>query len=70
MLQGILKNSRKDWHTLKLSELKSMKALAHEFTKECIDIINARMELLESARRSVPQKIIVKKDKVEQSEEL
>ena len=68
-MQGILIDSGKDWHTLKLNKLKSMKGLAPEFAKACVDIVNARTELLESASGSVPQKIIVKKEKVEQSEE-
>ena len=46
-----------------------MKALASEFAKACVDIINAKVELLKSEGGSVPKKIIVKKEKVEQSED-
>ena len=69
VLQGILTDAGKDWRTIKLINSKSIKALAPEFANACIDIINARTELLESASRSVPQKIVFKKEKVEQSEE-
>ena len=46
-----------------------MKALAPEFAKACVDIVNAKVELLESEGRSVSQKIFVKKEKIEQSED-
>ena len=48
-----------------------MKALASEFAKACVDIVNAKVELLESEGGRVPQKIMVKKEKekVEQSED-
>ena len=59
----------KDWRFLKLKKHRSMKALAPEFAKACVDIVNAKVELLESEGGSVPWKIIVMKEKVEQSED-
>ena len=50
-------------------KLKSMKVLAPDFEKACVDIFNARAEILESESGTVPPKIIVKQEKVEHPEE-
>ena len=42
-----------------------MKALAPEFAKACVDIVNATAELLESTRQ-IPCKIVVKKERMEE----
>ena len=44
-----------------------MKSLAPEFSKACVDIVNAKAELLELENGTVPQKITIKKEKIEQS---
>ncbi len=44
-----------------------MKALVHKFFKECVSIANAKAEFLESESGTVPQKTIIKKEKVYQS---
>ena len=54
-----------DWRFLKLSKLRAMKALAPEFAKACVDIVNAMVELLESTSQ-IPCKIVVKKERMEE----
>ena len=53
--QGICQEAGKNWRSLNLAKLKSMKTLAPEFAKACVDIVNARMDNTE------PGKITVKK---------
>ena len=65
-LQGILQEAGTDWRTLKLQKLRSMKVLAPKFAKECVNIINAKAELLKSASDTVPQNVIIKTEKVHQ----
>ena len=65
--QGICQDAGRDWRTLKLQKHRSMKSLAPEFSKACVDIVNAKAELLELENRTVPQKITIKKEKIEQS---
>ena len=65
-MQGILQESGKDWRTMKLQRLRSMKMLAPEFAKECVNIVNAKAELLKSGSDTVPQSVIIKKEKVDE----
>ena len=65
-LQGILQDTGKDWRTMKLQKLRSMKVLSPEFAKECVNNINAKAELLKSESDTVPQNVIIKKEKVDQ----
>ena len=51
IFQGICQEAGKNWQSLNLAKLKSMKTLASEFAKACVDIINARTE------HSVPVKL-------------
>ena len=53
--QGLCQEAGRNWRSLSLAKLKSMKTLAPEFAKTCVDIINARMDNTE------PGKITVKK---------
>ncbi len=48
----------------------SMKVVAPEFLKACIEVVNAHAEILESEFGTVPWKIIAKQQKVEHPEEL
>ena len=54
--QGIYQEAGKNWRSLKLAKHKSMKTLAREFVKACVDIVNARRAF------SVPGNIIIKKE--------
>ena len=62
--QGIWTDAGNDWRSLKLGKLKSMRALAPELAKACVDIVNARADLATSARR-VPRNIVVKQERVD-----
>ena len=63
VLQGIMQDAGKDWRTLKLQKHRSMKRLASEFAKECVYIVNAKAELLESKSGTVPQNVIINEEK-------
>ena len=65
-MQGILQESGKDWRTMKLQRPRSMKMLAPEFAKECVNIVNAKAELLKSGSDTMPQSVIIKKEKVDE----
>ena len=55
--QGLCQEAGWDWRSLSLAKLKSMKTLAPEFAKACVDIVNARTD------SAVPAKITLKKKK-------
>ena len=50
-----------DWRSLKLAKFKTMKQLAPELAKACVDIVNAKGDLLTPACR-VPCNIVVKQE--------
>ncbi len=66
-LQGILQDTGKDWRTMKLQKLRSIKVLVPEFAKECVNIVHSKAELLKSESDTVPQNVIIKKEKVDQT---
>ena len=66
VLQGVLMDAGKDWRTLRVQRHRSMNALRAEFAKECVNIVSAKAELLKSESDTVPQNVIIKKDKVDQ----
>ena len=49
-----------NWRDLKLAKHKTMKTLAAEFAKACVDIYNAQVDL------TVPANIAVKKETCDQ----
>ena len=53
----------KDWRTLKVHKHRSMNTLATEFAKQCVNINNAKAELLKSENDAVPRSVIIKKEK-------
>ena len=53
--QGLCQEAGRNWRSLSLAKLKSMKTLAPEFAKACVDIVNARTD------STVPAKITLKK---------
>ena len=61
--QGIVQEAGKDWRTLKVQRHRSMKALAPEFAKECVNIVNAKAVLLKPESCTVPKNITIKKEK-------
>ena len=70
VLQGIWTDAGRDWRSLKLwkARYRYKINLAPVFAKVCVDIINAKADLLEIGHRNVPQKIIMEKENVEQNE--
>ena len=65
--QGIYQDAGRDWRTLKLQKHRSMKTLDPEFAKACVDIVNAKANIFELESHTVPKKITIKKEKLEQS---
>ena len=59
IFQGICQEAGKNWRSLNLAKLKSMKTLAPEFAKACVDIVNARTDHI------VLVKITVKKENLD-----
>ena len=57
--QGICQEAGKNWQSLNLAKLKSMKTLAPEFAKACVDIVNARTDNI------VPVKITIEKENLD-----
>ena len=60
----------RDWRSLKLwkAKYRYKTKLSHVFAKVCVDIVNAKSELLEIGHQDVPQKILVEKEEVQQNE--
>ena len=56
VFQGICQDAGMNWRNLKLAKHKTMKTLAAEFAKACVDIYNAEIDL------TVPANIAVKKE--------
>ena len=56
VFQGICQDTGMNWRNLKLAKHKTMKTLAAEFAKACVDIYNAEIDL------TVPANIAVKKE--------
>ena len=59
VFQGICQEAGKNWRSLKLAKHKSMKTLASEFAKACVDIVNARTDF------TVPGKFTIKKENLD-----
>ena len=57
--QGICQDAGRNWRSLSLAKLKSMKTLAPKFAKACVDIVNARTDHI------VPVKTTVKKENLD-----
>ena len=56
VFQGICQEAGKNWRSLNIAKLTTMKKLASEFASSCVDIVNARTEC------SPPKKITFKKE--------
>ena len=56
VFQGILPDGGRNWRDLQLTKLRTMKQLAVEFAKACVDIYNANLDF------TVPGEITVKKE--------
>ena len=56
--QGICQDAGRNWRSLSLAKLKSMKTLAPEFAKACVDIVNARTDNTEPGKITVKKKIV------------
>ena len=50
-----------DWHTLNLNRLRSMKSLAPEFAKVCVDINNAKANVWSQGVRK-PRRIVARQE--------
>ena len=60
VLQGLLTEGGTDWRNLRLTKLKSMKALGPVFAKACVELCNAKAELNTSS--PIPADVTIDSD--------